>query len=301
MSAPQPREFSHPILWTVGLFASASALVWVFFHYMDVGRSHGRDIGPVDFSSKTEVAKVVDHQALIADRSQAVLDRGQQLYLKNCGSCHGPNGDQNMTGVSPAPRNFKTEGYKAEWGGGPYGFFLTLTKGYGQGMPAFATLEASDRYAIAHFVRETWQKGSDRYVADDAPAIAAQIPKASAAAADGPRIAPHLVEQNARLHPLMQAVAENGSARIANARAWLSSVVVESAEKPLMARIIAVADRRPGWLLELESAAAAADHDRLMAILLAADSGDPELALAPATSVEAIATLLLRATAAPRT
>jgi mono/diheme cytochrome c family protein len=290
------REFSHPALWTVGLVAAAGAMGWAFFSWLEVGMQHGRDAGPVNFAH-AEVAKPVDHPALIADRSQAVLDRGQQLYSKNCASCHGPNGDQNMTGTSPAPRNFRTEVCKADWGGGPYGFFLTLTKGYGQGMPAFSTLEAADRYAIAHFVRESWQKDKPFYAADDKPEIAAQIPKPGTEAESGPRTPPHLVEQNPSLHPLMAYAAQQGATRCQEAQAWISTAIpsAEPGERDLLRRVQAAGLKRGGWLLDLQEAARSGDKTRVAALIIAADSGDPSLALAPAASVDAAAAVLMAA------
>lgn len=291
----KPREYSHPALWSVGLLVAAGAIGWVFFHWLEVGMLHGRDAGPVDFTPKAAAAPV-DHPALIADRSPAVLERGQQLYLKNCASCHGPNGDQNMTGSSPAPRNFKKEAYKAEWGGGPYGFYLTLTKGWGQGMPGFTNLGAADRYAIAHFVRESWQKAEPIYVADDRPEIQAQIPKPGAVAA-GPRTPPHLVEQHAKLHPLMAVTAREGEARAAAARAWLAEAAsaAETAERRLLVRIARAPAGRAGWLVQLHEAARTGDRVRVAAVLISVDSGDPSLALEPAASIDAAAGVLVAA------
>ncbi len=298
MSHPAPnkaREFSHPLLWTIGVVVSTAAMSWVFFHWLFVGMQHGRDAGVVDFAP-TETAKPIDHPALIADRSQAVLDRGQQVYLKNCASCHGPNGDQNMTGSNPAPRNFHTEGYHADWGGGPYGFYLTLTKGYGQGMPGFANLEASDRYAVTHFVREAWQKGQPVYVEDDKPAIKAQIPQPGAIA-DGPRTPPYLVEQHERLHPLMAVAANEGSRRSAAARSWLVQAAsgAETAERLLLRRAAKLPEARGGWIIQLHEAAHSGDRARVITVLISADSGDPSFALEPAVSIDAAAGVLLDA------
>ncbi len=300
MSHPAPsksktREFTHPLLWTAGLVVSAGAMGWVFFHWLDVGMQHGRDAGLVNFT-QAETAKPVDHPALIADRSQAVLDRGQQVYLKNCASCHGPNGDQNMTGSNPPPRNFHSEGYNAPWGGGPYGFYLTLTKGYGQGMPGFANLEASDRYAITHFVRESWQKGKPIYVEDDKPDVKAQIPQPGAVV-DGPRIAPHLVEQHERLHPLMAVAASEGTRRAMSSRTWLIEAAsgAETAERRLLRRAARLPENRSGWIVQLHEAARSGDRARVIAILISADSGDPSFALEPAVSIDAAAGVLLDA------
>jgi mono/diheme cytochrome c family protein len=288
------REFSHPALWTVGLIAAAGAMGWTFFHWLEIGMQHGRDAGTVDFAP-VETVKPVDHPALIADHSQAVIDRGQQLFLKNCASCHGSNGDQNMTGTSPAPRNLRSEPFKAEWGGGPYGFYLTLSKGWGQGMPGFSSMEPADRYAIVHFVRESWQKGHDNYQAEDKPEIAAQIPKPGGAADSGPRIPPYLVEQNERLHPLMAWTAHHGDERLHAAAAWIATAAqqAEPATRELLVRVQAAGAKHGGWLIDLQDAAQSGERARVAALLIAADSGDPSLALAPAASVDATVTVLV--------
>jgi mono/diheme cytochrome c family protein len=299
MSSHAPRksrEFSHPVLWTAGLLAAAGAMGWTFFHWLDVGMRHGRDAGAVSFAPAAP-AKPVDHPALIADRSQAVLDRGQQLYSKNCASCHGPNGDQNVSGTNPAPRNLHTEAYKAEWGGGPHGFFLTLTKGWGQGMPGFTNLDAADRYAVVHFVRETWQKGKPIYAEADLPATQALIPQPGAAAASGPRTPPHLVEQHARLHPLLALTAREGAARADQARAWITQAAggAETAEARLLRRAASVSTMHAGWLITLHEAAVSGDRARVIAALISPDSGDPSFALEAATSIDAAAGVLVAA------
>ena len=165
-------------------------------------------------------------------------------------------------------------------GRGPHGFYLTLTKGWGQGMPPFPSLEAGDRYAVAHFVRETWQRGQSIYVAEDAPQVKAQIPQPGAAAADGPRIAPELVEQHAKLHPLMAVAARDGQARIIEARSWLNRAAgkAETAERRLLGRAAKVPDQRAAWLIRLHEAARSGDAAGVAAVLISPDSGDPSLA-----------------------
>lgn len=294
--APSPREFSHPALWTVGLVVAAGAVAWAFFHWLEVGMRHGRDAGPIDFTPKA-AEQAVDHAALIADRSPAVLERGQTLYQRNCASCHGPNGDQNMTGSSPAPRNLRAEPFKAAWGGGPHGFWLTLTRGMGQGMPGFANLDAAERYAIVHFVRETWQKGTPVYVAEDAAEVAAQIPKADAAAAAAPAVPPHLVPQHERLHPLLAAAARTGTAQADEATAWIAAAAsrVEPGERAVVERVRRAGAARTGWLVAVHAAARDGDRARVAALLIDPGSGDPALALVPAVSVDAVAAALVAA------
>lgn len=282
----------RPLLWTAGVVALALTLVWGFTRWL------GR--GAVAPPAPVEVVKPIDHPALIADRSPAVLERGRQLYLSNCAACHGVNGDQNATGSNPPPRNLAREPFKAEWGGGPYGLYLTISKGWGQGMPGFANLEVADRYAVAHFVRETWVKGSDRYLAEDREEIARQIPPAGGAVAEGPRIPPSQVEQPERLHPLMQVVAAEQERADAAALAWIraASVAAAPAEQPLLARVAAAGARRTGWLRDLQAAAGSGDRARTGLLLTAAGSDDPTLALAPAAAIEAAAAALTRPAAA---
>lgn len=292
----QPREFSHPLLWTAGLAVAAVALTWVFGHWLGIGARAGRDLGVIKLAP-AEAAKPVDHAALIADRGQAVLDRGRALFSKNCAACHGANGDENPLGSNPAPRNLKKDAFKAEWGGGPVGLYLTLTKGWGQGMPGFTNLEAADRYAVAHFIRESWVKGSERYVEQDPPAVLAQVqqPVAAAVAETGPRIRPELIDQPERLHPLMKAVGTDAAQRVAAAQAWIAAAIptAEPAERRMLAQIAAAGARHPGWLLQLQQAAQDRDRARLAALLVSSDSGDPAVALFPAAGIDAITAALI--------
>lgn len=290
----QARERSHPLLWTLGLLASAGAIAWLFAQWLDIGRRHGRDAPPLALPQPAQAA--VDHHALIADRSEAVLERGQQLYARNCASCHGPEGDRNMTGSNPPPRNLRSEPYRAEWGGGPYGFYLTLTRGWGQGMPGFANLSPADRYAIAHFVRERWQRGTPLYIADDPPAVAAQIP-APGAAGEGPRTPPHLVEQPADLHPLMAVVAREAEARAAHIAARLAAL--EAAAGPELRPLLPPLRQAPAAWLERLAAAAERGDEAAVQALLAGDGAPPALTLAPAPQRADLARLLLRL-AAPK-
>ncbi len=299
MSAPQPREFSHPLLWVLGLLIASGIMGYVFFHWMERGRLIGRDDGPVNFAAETS-AKPVDHLVLIADRSEAVLERGQQKYLANCAACHGPQGESSIGG-SPAPRNFRTEAYRAEWGGGPHGFYLTLSKGSG-GMPAMLSLSDEDRYAVAHYVRETFQKGTQFYVEKDSPAVLALVPAPNVAGSQtGPQTPPHLVEQHERLHPMMSVVAVETDGRIAAAQRWIESAIklATSSDRAILERIARAGQKSPGWFLEMHIVAARGDAAGTVRLVLADASGDPALALVPATSVDAVVRVLIQA-AVPR-
>ncbi|MBN8527000.1 MAG: hypothetical protein J0M02_16825, partial [Planctomycetes bacterium] len=91
--------------------------------------------------------------------------------------------------------------------------------------------------------------------------------------------------------------AREGGERAAAAQSWIAAAVAkaEPGERDLLRRVQAAGLRRGGWLQELQHAAQSGDKTRVAAILIAADSGDPILALAPAASVEAAAAVLTAA------
>lgn len=215
----EPREFSHPVLWTAGLVAIIAGLGWVFFHQISAGREGAK--GEAKFTVPKPPSGP-DHLVLIVDRSQAVLDRGEVLYGKNCASCHGAKGDANPANISPAPRVFKDEVLKNKLGGGPYGWYQVLTAGYGSGMPGFRNLSPEDRYAVAHFVRETWVKPNPAiYVAEDAPDVAKQIPAKGGAAAEA-AVDPAAVHAPVAVQGVMARLAADQVPRRAAVAAWLT-------------------------------------------------------------------------------
>jgi len=82
-----------------------------------------------------------------------LVAHGKELYALNCASCHGAGGAGDgaaAAALNPKPRNFTAgDGWKN--GRKPSQVFKTLKEGLG-GMPAFASLPADDRWALAHFV-----------------------------------------------------------------------------------------------------------------------------------------------------
>lgn len=282
--ANEPREFSSPLLWTVGLLVAVAGLAFVFFNAKQVGRQHARG-EPVWALPATGPG--TDHAALIADRSQAVLDHGQVLYGKNCAQCHGPNGDTNQSNSHPAPRNFHSEKFLSKWGSGPYGFYMVLTDGY-NGMPAFRSLPPEDRYAVAHFVRETWMKpNADKtgFADKDAEAIAKQIPAAGAAGAAGEaEIDPHAVRPPATTWPLM--AAESATDRAARERLarWLGDSAADCGPElePSFRRFRAIWPTQTARLGRLYMAAHDQDRAAFAAALVEEDgagSADPYFSL----------------------
>jgi mono/diheme cytochrome c family protein len=282
----EPRELSHPLLWTLGLLASVSVLAWVFFHFKQVGRQDAA--GEPVWTLPAKATAGPDHAALIADRSQAVLDRGEVLYGKNCAACHGPHGDTNPSNTNPPPRNFHTEPFKNPLGAGPYGFWMVLTNGYGSAMPAFRNLTPEDRYAVVHFVSETWMKPTNKaYAASDDAKVTAQIPAADAAGAGAEaEIDPLTVTPPETAYPLMAAVALKDATEQVRLERWLADAGTDSGPQlaPAFARLGQILPRQSGRIERLFAAVKAQDKAGFAATLVGEDgagSADPVFSLMP--------------------
>ncbi|MDY0079009.1 MAG: cytochrome c [Ignavibacteriaceae bacterium] len=95
--------------------------------------------------------------AMLKTPTSEMLDKGKELFISSCGSCHGNDGKgDGVAGVAlnPKPRNFYNQD---GWKNGPKvsGMYLTLQKGIpGSGMTAYDFLSANDRLAIIHFIRQ---------------------------------------------------------------------------------------------------------------------------------------------------
>jgi mono/diheme cytochrome c family protein len=280
----EPRELSHPLLWTLGLLASIAVLAWVFFHFKQVGRQAAA--GEALWTLPAKASAGPDHAALIADRSQAVLDRGEVLYGKNCAACHGPRGDTNVSNSNPAPRNFHTEPFKNPLGAGPYASWMVLTNGYGAAMPAFRNLSPEDRYAVVHFVAETWMKPTNKaYVANDDAKVTAQIPAAGAAGAGAEvEIDPLAVTPPETAYPLLAAVALKDAVEQVRLERWLADAGTDCGPQlaPAFARLRKIMPSHSGRLERLFVAAKAQDKADFATTLVGEDgagSADPVFSL----------------------
>jgi mono/diheme cytochrome c family protein len=294
---PEPREFSNPVLWTVGLIAIMGALAWVFFHYLHVGVHHVQ--GEPKFAMPSKGAAGPDHAALIADRSPEVLDRGEIVYGKNCASCHGPTGDSNPNNIKPEPRHFRTEGMKNPLGDGPYAWYKVLTDGYGAAMPAFRSLTPADRYAVTHFIRERWIKPANApfYVENDKDEVAKQIPAAGSAGASEAKVDLAKIVPPPAVYGVMARAAAGDSAARSATVAWLKTLTAsaDALDAPLVARLNGLAEQRPADADRLLAIARTGTAAELAAALAA--SPDPVLALARAADLNRLAVRLIAAAA----
>jgi mono/diheme cytochrome c family protein len=281
---PDPAEPSHPLWWTLGMLAAIGAIAWWFAYWYAHGVKTGRDVGKLELSAGGPVEP--DHAKLIADRSQAVLDAGEVLYGKNCAACHGPQGEP---AAGSTARNFRTGPFLNPKGAGPYGFYDTLTNGYGNGMPAFRSLNPEQRYAVAHFVRETWVKpfNAKHYTDTDIAPIPAGG-GGSGGAGHGDAGAAHTAAPP--VEKLMAVLAADAHDALAAARRWTARVRAAGAVDGDTAAVLALADAQPGTAIRLHRAVSADDRAAFAAVVCAADGAGtpPPLALAPTATLDAV-------------
>jgi len=223
--APAPAEFSHPLLWTVGLIVACSFLLWLFFHCMSLGNVAARgepqikEIMPQVGGGEPEP----DHEALTKDYAPDFLAQGQRIFAKNCASCHGMQGDL-VGGSNAQARNFHSDPFKNPNGGGPYALYLVVSHGF-NAMPAFPGLAPIDRYAAVQYIRTAFVKRYDpkNYVEEDPIDLQETMPKPGLAAT-GPLLPPNERPTPALLYPLMQADADRSVAAITTQNLWLDTM-----------------------------------------------------------------------------
>lgn len=107
-----------------------------------------------------------------------LLERGGNLYTKNCAQCHGDDGRGQgpaSAGLAPPPRNFTSpDGWKN--GYGRPGIFKTLAEGISGGsMAAFDYLRPNDRMALVHYVRSLGKFRRDPEEAEAIEALSKQL------------------------------------------------------------------------------------------------------------------------------
>jgi mono/diheme cytochrome c family protein len=301
--APEPNEISNPALWTLAMVVSIVFLVWWFFHFLDEGKIEGRKLGKLP--AETTTAAVVDHAKLIADDTQAVRDHGHEVFIKNCATCHGPNGDTNANHSNPAPRNFHADAFKNANGGGPFALYCVVHDGLpGTNMPSFGQLAPEDAYAVVHFIRDTWVKTDNQanYVAKDPDDVLKRIPAPGAAGKEA--VAPEAVPLPADLNKLMASMADGADAQsAATAKVFLSASAAAGADPvggDLHALAGALLPERAEYATAVVAAAQLDTPDRFVELLTAADapdSGQTAFALWPRDRLLALYKLLHQAKA----
>jgi mono/diheme cytochrome c family protein len=285
-------ERTHPVLWLVGLIVIITILVSWFRHWYGVGSAEGRDLGA--FPKPAPATPEPDHLALLSGfENAAVITRGETVYREQCKRCHGDNGDTNDTNMAPPPRNYHKDAFK--WGSGRYQMYLTVTNGSPNGqMPGFkALVPAEDRYAVVHFIRETWMKkdNKDAYEKSDPPDVLSQIPKPGAAGDAGPKTPPYQRLVEVPVHPLMAGVAKSSAAEQDQIDAWLARASERAKNDATNANLVAeVAALDQLLVADLYSAAKEKNSQHLTNLLVAGTAGafNPRFALTPESQLQAL-------------
>ena len=273
---PEQPEVSHPLLWSALILGIMAFLAWLFFHYLFHGMSVARHMEKITTTQVGEPEP--DHNLLSKDRSQAVIDAGQAVFNSKCANCHGAQGNTNPSNLKPPPRNFHSEGWKNELGGSPYALYLVLTKGQGT-MPAFPGLTPEQRYAVNHYITETWTRklNPTNYVAENPEVLKKQIPPPGAAGGDGGERHPERVEPKAPVRPLLAGMAQSEIAQVNDVHAWaaLARTTARNGGKPelvhLADRFVALVDAQPALGGLLQSAVKAGDRARFTTLLAGSD------------------------------
>ncbi len=77
-----------------------------------------------------------------------MVTAGESIYMKNCKSCHGDIGSNNMIKLDPLPKDLATVGAQTDGS-----FYYKIKEGRGA-MPTFkTTLSATDRWSVIAYIR----------------------------------------------------------------------------------------------------------------------------------------------------
>lgn len=121
----------------------------------DGGAARARELQPSETLLTLKLPEYeshIDHAGLIQDWGDDSLKRGEAIYRRVCGNCHGT---KEQAGSLPTALRF-TEG-KFKNGSDALSMYGTLTRGFGF-MPAQSWMVPSQKYDVIHYIRETFIK-----------------------------------------------------------------------------------------------------------------------------------------------
>jgi len=121
-----------------------------------------------------EYEKEIDHAGLIRSLDEKPLRRGEAIFTRVCGNCHGT---KDAPGSMPTSPRFAADKFKN--GSDPFSLYQTLTRGYGM-MASQTWMVPRQKYDVIHYLRETYLKPHNptQFVKADA-AYLDQLPKGS--------------------------------------------------------------------------------------------------------------------------
>ena len=219
---PVKPEYSNPVLWTVALLVfTIGTLLW-FSYWMGKGETYGMTI-PKHAADAGPTKSVPDHAKLIGELNDDVLKQGKKVFLKNCITCHGTDGAP----VAAGARNFVAEAFKNDVHGAkahPWSMYDTLTNGFNGGlMPPQGHIPVEDRYAVIHYIRETFVKeqNASQYVSIE-EALKSDFPAPAAGSGEVAMEGPH-PRFKALEVPVYAALAKQ-SGMTQSQSAWLANV-----------------------------------------------------------------------------
>ncbi len=97
-----------------------------------------------------EYEERIDHAGFVNDWSGDSLARGEKIYQRVCGNCHGT---KELAGSLPTAMRFAEGKFKN--GSDPLSMYRTLTRGFGF-MPAQTWMVPSQKYDVINYIRETY-------------------------------------------------------------------------------------------------------------------------------------------------
>ena len=134
----------------------------------------------------TQLTAGVALQSSSMERSQDILPRGKQVYLRRCVGCHGVKGDGNGASarfLTPKPRDFTSGMFKfRSTDGGANSLpsdedlFITVSHGlWGTAMPPWYEISAQERLGVIQYIKtfsnrwKTEQPGAAIQIAEEPP------------------------------------------------------------------------------------------------------------------------------------
>lgn len=131
---------------------------------------------PVKVVAAAVALSEADFQKALASATAEEIAHGKEVFDVNCAVCHGATGNGDGIGgaaLNPKPRNFHAG--TADWknGASAKSIYVTLVYGIpGSGMASYKALPATDRIALAHYVRSMGGHNDATGKADDRIAAA---------------------------------------------------------------------------------------------------------------------------------
>src|SRR5215471_17908864 len=121
-----------------------------------------------------EYEKDVDHAGLIRSLDSKAFQRGEAIYSRVCGNCHGT---KDNPGSMPTSLRFAADKFKN--GSDPYSIYQTLTRGYGMMAPQ-TWMVPRQKYDVIHYLRKAYLQPHNpgQFTKVDA-AYLAKLPKGS--------------------------------------------------------------------------------------------------------------------------